>query len=1021
MGIICFLQLSGGEGKNTDCNKAAPGNTYHSLGYNYLNLNGLGCFESDLKIDARDRERKAMEYNQLGCVYFSRGDFKTAAEFYQQAIMSAKEVGNKEIQGKAYTNIGSAYSFLGDFKTAIKFHQQAIIIAKEVGNKDSEGKAYMSLGLAYGSLGYYKTAIEFHKQALSIANKIGNKDAEGLQRMNLGNVYHSLSDFKQAIEFYHQALKIANEVGNKDSEEKAYRGLGISCHSLGDFKAAIGFHQQALSIAKEVGNKDSEGKAYSSLGISYHSLGDFKAAIEFHHQALSIAKEVGNKDLEERAYRGLGLAYDSLGDFKAAIEFHQQALRIAKEIGNKGSEGNAYDNLGMAYRSLGDFKTAIEFHQEALSIFKKVGDKNSEGAAYGNLGAAYLALGDFKVAIDFHQQALGIAKEVGNKDAEGKAHSVLGIAYRSLGDFQTAIGFHHRALGIAKEVGNKDSEGMAYGNLGRAYQSLGEFKTAIAFFQQALSIAKETGNIETEGGAIVNLGIAYLSLGDLIKATEFNQQALNIAKNSKNKDLEGKVYNNLGIAYYLLGDFCRAEDFFKSGVNLFDEMRNLLQSNDGWKIDLRNQYTSCYNFLWLAQLKQSKTVEALLTAERGRAQALMDLMESQYGVKSAQSTPEEETESASRISSHIPSLAIFIAEYFGFVHFWVLEKDQQCQFVQKAINCSLHSLTDRTYEQIGVFEPVMCENRSLDAEATDERSEKLFDRSPHKKGMTSSGSDAWKLLSDVVIGPISHLIQGDELIIVPDGPLFLVPYAALVDQHSRFLSETLRIRLVPSLTSLKLMAECPEEYHCTSGALLVGDPWVEGVRINGRAVQQLSSAKEEVELIGKILKIEPLTGRNATKAKVLSKLNSVALVHIAAHGRAETGEILLSRKEEEPKEEDVVLTMADVLNAKLRARLVVLSCCHSGRGKIKAEGVVGIARAFLGAGARSVLVSLWAIDDEATLEFMRKFYEHLMEGQSASKSLNQAMKWMRKSVDFSKVRYWAPFVLIGDDVTLNFG
>ena len=83
--------------------------------------------------------------------------------------------------------------------------------------------------------------------------------------------------------------------------------------------------------------------------------------------------------------------------------------------------------------------------------------------------------------------------------------------------------------------------------------------------------------------------------------------------------------------------------------------------------------------------------------------------------------------------------------------------------------------------------------------------------------------------------------------------------------------------------------------------------------------------------------------------------------------------------------------------------------------------MVGIARAFLGAGARSVLVSLWAIDDEATLEFMRKFYEHLMEGQSASKSLDQAMKWMRQSVDFSKVIYWAPFVLIGDDVTLNFG
>ena len=103
----------------------------------------------------------------------------------------------------------------------------------------------------------------------------------------------------------------------------------------------------------------------------------------------------------------------------------------------------------------------------------------------------------------------------------------------------------------------------------------------------------------------------------------------------------------------------------------------------------------------------------------------------------------------------------------------------------------------------------------------------------------------------------------------------------------------------------------------------------------------------------------------------------------------------------------------------MRARLVVLSCCHSGHGEIKAEGVVGIARAFLGAGARSVLVSLWAIDDDATLEFMKSFYLHLAEGRSASESLNRAMKCLKKSEKFSEVKHWAPFVLIGDDVTLD--
>ncbi|XP_078361139.1 tetratricopeptide repeat protein 28-like [Oculina patagonica] len=248
-----------------------------------------------------------------------------------------------------------------------------------------------------------------------------------------------------------------------------------------------------------------------------------------------------------------------------------------------------------------------------------------------------------------------------------------------------------------------------------------------------------------------------------------------------------------------------------------------------------------------------------------------------------------------------------------------------------------------------------------------------------------------------------------------------------MDADSKYMCDSFRIRLIPSLTSLKLIADCPDEYHSRSGALLVGDPWVEEVTNSKgqKFLEQLEFARMEVEMIGNILNVVPLTGKMATKAEVLKRLSLVALVHIAAHGRMETGEIALTPDSKQAsriptKEEDYILNMSDVLSVKMRARLVVLSCCHSGRGEIKAEGVVGIARAFMGAGARSVLVSLWAIDDEATMEFMRSFYHHLVEGRSASESLNQAMKDLRKSDKYSDVKYWAPFVLIGDDVTLDF-
>ena len=328
-------------------------------------------------------------------------------------------------------------------------------------------------------------------------------------------------------------------------------------------------------------------------------------------------------------------------------------------------------------------------------------------------------------------------------------------------------------------------------------------------------------------------------------------------------------------------------------------------------------------------------------------------------------------------------------------------------------------------DQNRVTAGVKCEDRSLD-NLRDETAttETLSEARSHSSHLDPTELNALKKLYDLIIGPVCDLLHNKEVIIVPDGPLCLVPYAALVDANSKFLSESFRIRVIPSLTSLKLITHCPAGYHCKTGALLIGDPCLQEVTYQGRKLQQLPFAKKEVEMIGRILNIEPLTGTEATKDAVLQRISSVALVHIAAHGRMETGEIALApnpaRASQRPKEKDYLLTMEDVLNARLHARLVVLSCCHSGRGEIKAEGVVGIARAFLGAGARSVLVSLWAIDDAATLEFMKSLYQHLVKGKCASEALQQAIDSMRKSEEFSRVKHWAPFVLIGDDVTLEF-
>ena len=941
-------------------------------------------------------------------------------------LKTAREQGDRVIDLDVYCILGNAYHRVGDFQKAIEYHELHLKKSTEVGDKAKEGRAYGELGNAYDSLGNFHKAIEYHEQHLKISREVGDRAGEGIAYGYLGNAYQGLGDFQKAIEYHERDLQISKEVIDREGEGIAYCNLGNDYHSLGDLRKAIECHEQHLKISKQVRDRAGEGKAYGNLGNAYYSLGDFQKAIEYHERHLKISKEVGDRAGEGKAYGNLGNAYSSLGELQKAIGHYERVLNILKDVGDRAGEGRAYGSLGKTYCSLGDFQKAIEYSKRGLEISKEVGDRAGEGRAYSDLGNAFDHLADFQTAIEHHERGLEISKEVGDRAGEGGAYCGLGNAYDSLKDFHKAIEYHERALEILKEVGDRAGEGGTYGGLGNAYYSLGDFQKAIEYFERHLNISKEVGGKAGEGGAYGNLGNAYYSLGDFQKAIEYYKRHLKILKEVGDRAGEGGAYGNLGNAYHGLGDFNEAVHYYKKSVLAFDHIRGNLISNDEWKISLKDTYDHVNSRLWELQFKEGKVVEALLTADQGRAQALGDLLESKYGLKGLR--PEIGTLSArpSDFASYLPTNTVFMGIIEGGIVLWVNEKGNEIKTrrteIDRSVTTYFQSLLEATHKEIGVRADVNCEDRSLsnpsDKKLAEERSSKP------KSHPSYFETKSLQTFYNVVIDPIRDLLQGDEVVIVPQGPLCLAPYAAFMDLKSKYLCETFRIRLLPSLSSLRLIQNCPADWHSKTGALLVGDPWVQEVVYEGMTLKQLAWAEKEVQMIGEILQTEPLVGKQATKDEVLRRISSVALVHIAAHGKMETGEIALApnttRSSVNPARDDYLLTMKDVLNAQIRARLVVLSCCHSARGEVKSEGVVGIARAFLGAGARSVLVSLWAIDDEATMEFMKFFYRQLVDGGSASEALNEAMKSMRKSDHFSAVKYWAPFVLIGDDVTLEF-
>ena len=801
---------------------------------------------------------------------------------------------------------------------------------------------------------------------------------------------------------------------------------GLSYGARDDFDRARGY---LTSLFSSIENEDKKkkAKAYSRTGLHLLERGDKEKAILQFNQSLAVFRESGDREGEESVGVILAVIYQSLSwechlaqDYHNAEEYFKRCVVVMKETGLAAARqeriGEPHFNL---YQVCRNFKKAEKYYSEELAVCKKMGDRSKEGLAYRNLGdTCYLTALDEVQCRNYIKKSMMYYKEY---------------------------------LNISVELGDKGKEGDAYFSLGRLHQYFRDHKNTTDIYSKCLTICKEIGDREGEKHALRKLRSPLFIRGDLKQVMQLNNPLLFISKKSPDHFHEAEALIYQGHCLAECRFFSDAVLSYQSAVEKANSIREWDFLEDWMKISIRQFFRIAYAALSANLLRLGKTEEALLAAEKGRAQALADLLETQYGFEAhhhGQDSAEISQQATGReLFTCAPANTIFLAVFQNVISVWLLQDGKQVHFSQsnlaehhrKGQSSFLRSFLAETYKQVGVKPRVRCEDRSLDAlrnkgSLTVQRPTDLsllsFDeilRNSDGNASNASPPVHRKLLSvlyDVIVAPIIPLLRENELIIVPDGEFFLVPFGALQDTESRYLCESFSIRIIPSLTCLKMIMDAPTDHHCKRGALVVGDPWVQEVEnYDGRKPCQLPGARREAEMIAAIAKTSPLIGSDATKEAVLSRLNNVALVHLAAHGESKTGEILLapnlSRESKIPSRKDYLLTMPDVLSVGLKAKLVVLSCCHSGQGEVYDEGVVGIARAFLGAGARSVLVALWAINDDATLEFMRVFYKHLTRGKKASQALSGAINYMRESNEYGATRDWAPFVLIGDDVTLD--
>ena len=335
--------------------------------------------------------------------------------------------------------------------------------------------------------------------------------------------------------------------------------------------------------------------------------------------------------------------------------------------------------------------------------------------------------------------------------------------------------------------------------------------------------------------------------------------------------------------------------------------------------------------------------QALYVEELGRARALADLMSTQYSVENQISVDPQSWVCIERfMTSKRNWTCLYIYYSSQRIAFWILKENGVMHFREIKVNentvCRglVRNLDDffaeRLTRSIGIFPNEFCEDRFLNKSELSSSEEDIhasFQILEEEEEKQNVIKPIFSLCYKIIIDPVADLLGESEIVIVPDRFLYKVPFEALPDKRGKFLSETFRIRIAPSLMTLKIIQDSPADYHSQTGALIVGDPDVGLVRYKGKKknISRLPCAGREAAMIGRLLGVHPLLGEQATKQAILDRINSVSLIHFAAHGDAERGEIALSPfrpLNSIPEEEDYLLTMSDISRVQLRAKLVVL-------------------------------------------------------------------------------------------------
>ncbi len=1039
-----------------------PGRSWFLMGDCYRSINDLNMAEECFKKAEKNfREVNSLEvlgyvFKGYGDILLSKGLTVESEKNYLESLNYFNDSTDIVAIGLVLNSLANIYLNQGDNQKAVQFFMEASRYYEAADLEMGRGEVNYGLGLAAANQGNNTEAESYFIKAREHFIKANYRLGEGNVHYGLGVVWMNTGKNEAAIEENIRAIAIFKEFNFILGMGNAYSNLGLLAGNISSFDDAKIYNDSALICFAQLNYIIGEGSVYLNYGALSINTGEHNRAIEYYDKAIELHTKAGYNLGIGKGYQGIATVALNTGDNKKAEEAANKAIEYFELAGFKSGAGNIYELLASMNMNAGNLDKAEELLAKAIKYYRDADFIIGMGNSHYTLGQIAVIKGNYTKAMVENQKAILYYEKSGYLLGLGNVNFILGqISLISEGDIDGVIAYNNNAekfyieakytLGLGKVAYSK---GTLYFIQEKYDEAVEEIKTALKYFSASdYGFFQILGHFALADIYMQQPGKKALALDGLKQAIEqLEKFRSNLVRQEDRTSFYEKFsaylqfsvvsaisLNEPALAFrYLENIKSRTlnELLTERSVNLASKIEPelLLERNR-----LEKLITSLKTGMFTHSLDEIEANKQQLKLYEDQLDKLIFEIRTKNPAFAAVEYPK--SMEIEKIRELLDDDEVVLQYFLGVENSWL--------FLNSKDNFEIIPL-GATEDSIAQFGSIFLDGLRRNK----------FDKNIPVADMDIEEEislDAAKKLYAILIKPVEQKFRKDvKLTIIPDGILNLIPFEVLVDD-SLYLIEKHSINYFQSATLMALMRTDLKKEHKSRGFAGFGDPVYDlenfnkgaderGVKIAQRgdrkyedAVEdefsragltlfRLRGTGEEINGIADVFrsKGEPVNIKlrkdaNEGNAK-LEELKNYRYIVFACHGIINPGfqSLALAVEDSLTRTEDGYLTFEEMLNLDWDAELVVLSACQTGTGELKrTEGVVGLTRAVMYAGADAVTVSLWNVSDKGTKELMIGFFENLInKNLTKTEALRQSkLSFIKKG---TRPYYWSPFVIYGE-------